>query len=65
MPTQLDLADAQFLGYFHGKYRSLIGMVEAMGLTKDEWTKLKSQYELYLDDADIQDIEDHFNSDES
>jgi len=62
MSKNLDLANQQFLGYFNGKWRQLIGMVEAMGLTAKEWEKLKSDYSLYLDEDDIEEVNQFFES---
>jgi hypothetical protein len=59
---RLDLANAQLIGYFAGKWTGLIGMIEAMNLTKKEWEKLKKDYEPNLDENDFNEIEDYFNS---
>ena len=64
MATKLDLADAQFLGYWFGKWNGngIIGMVESMGLTKKEWLKLKSDYpiDVNMDETDIKEVENYF-----
>lgn len=60
MSTRLDLANAQLLGYFAGKWGNLIGMVEGMDLKKSEWIKIKKDYEPYLDDEDIKEIDNYF-----
>ncbi len=62
MATKIDLAEQQLLGYVHGKKGYyLTGLIEAMGLTNNEWEKLKSQYGLnYLDDNDKKEIDDYF-----
>lgn len=61
MATKLDLADAQFIGFMHGKGQSLIAMVESMGLTKREWKNWKEKYpNFYLTDIEIEEIDDHF-----
>ena len=62
MSKKLELANQQFLGYFNGKWKQLIGMVEAMGLTKKEWEKLKSDYSLYLDDEDVKEVNEFFEN---
>jgi hypothetical protein len=64
MATKLDLADAQFIGYAHGKREpGIIGLVEGMGLTKKEWEKWKLNYTSYtLTDAEVQEIDEHFNA---
>ena len=62
MATKLDLADAQFIGFYHGKDNRIIDMVESMGLTKSEWKKWKKNYpNTYLKDSDMKEIDDHFN----
>ena len=58
----LDLAHAQLVGYFAGKWGNLIGMIQEMNLTKKEWQKLKKDYEPHLDEKDLQEIEDFFAS---
>lgn len=60
MSKQLDLAHAQIVGYFAGKWGNLIGMIEAMGLTKKEWEKLKKDYEPHLDESDMKEVEEFF-----
>lgn len=64
MANRLDLADAQLLGFYHGKWNSndIIGLVESMGMTKKEWLKLKSDYPTItnMDDSDIKEIDEHF-----
>lgn len=54
MATKLDLADAQF--------NNIIGLIEAMGLTKKEWLKLKSDYPTIsnLDESDIKEVDEYF-----
>ena len=62
MSNKLDLADAQFLGFKHGKWNySVVDLVESMGLTKNEWEKWKKDYPNVLDDIDFFAIEEHFN----
>ena len=61
METKLELANQQLLGYYHGKWGNLIGMIEEMALTKQEWIKLKKDYEPYLDETDKIEIDEHFN----
>lgn len=57
----LALADAQFIGYSHGKHRSLIEMVESMGLSKAEFEGWKKQYgAYYLTDLEMEELEEHF-----
>ncbi len=64
MATKLDLADAQFIGFKHGKWNrsDIIGLVIAMGLNKKEWEKLKKDYPLQLDEDDIKEINEYFES---
>lgn len=63
MATQLDLADAQFVGFAHGKWNrsDIVGLVESMGLTKAEWGKWKKDYPNTLDEEDYNEIEEYFN----
>ena len=64
MANKLDLADAQFIGYWFGKWNGngVIRMVESMGLTKEEWLKLKSDYpiEANMDESDIKEVDAYF-----
>ena len=56
------LADAQFIGYSHGKDYGLIAMVESMGLTALEWEAWKKEYGTsYLTEREVEEIEEHFN----
>lgn len=63
MATKLDLADAQFIGFKHGKWNrtDIIGLVESMGLTKKEWIKWKQDYPQSLDEEDVAEIDEFFN----
>jgi len=57
----LELADAQFIGYSHGKNRSLIQMVQSMGLTQDEYEAWKEEYGTsYLTDREIGELHEYF-----
>lgn len=60
MAKKLDYANQQLLGYYAGKWGNLIGMIEEMNLTKKEWEKLKNDYEPYLDENDLKEIEEHY-----
>jgi hypothetical protein len=61
MANKLDLADAQFLGFKHGKWNyDIVDLVESMGLTKKEWNKWKKNYPNILDDSDFEAIENYF-----
>ena len=61
MSTQLDLADAQFIGFNQGKADgNIIDLIESMGLTKEEWEEWKKDYTNVLYDTDFESIEDHF-----
>lgn len=57
---QLELAEAQLLGFATGKDGySIEGLVEAMGLTKKEWVELRKQFDMkYLTKQDRVDIAD-------
>lgn len=64
MANQLDLANAQFIGFKCGKWHGddIITLVIEMGLTKNEWLKLKKNYPIEndIDDNDIKEIDEHF-----
>lgn len=62
MATRLDLADAQFIGYHHGKREGrIIDMVESMGLTKAEWKRWNRKYTTsYLTADEKAEIDIHF-----
>lgn len=62
MATKLDLAYAQFIGFFHGKwnFNDIIGLVIGMGLTKKEWLKLRNEYPVMIDESDIKEIDAYF-----
>jgi hypothetical protein len=59
---QLDLADAQLIGFKHGKWNwdGIVDLVEGMGMTKKEWEKWKENYPNILDDADFEAVEKYF-----
>lgn len=65
MATKLDLADAQFIGFYHGKWNrdDIIPLVKSMGLTKNEWKKMRKNYttDIYLTDVEISEIDKFFN----
>lgn len=61
MATQLDLAEAQLLGWQHGKHgHSLISLVQSMNLTKAEWEKIKAQYPSTLNVDEKKELDDWF-----
>ena len=60
MATKLDLADAQFIGYSHGRFESLLDMVSSMGLTEKEWEKWKKDYPNCLRQQEIDEINYYF-----
>ncbi len=63
MPTNLDLADAQFIGWGTCKQNDndVIQLVTSMGLTKKEWILWKKKYDTcYLDSEDMEAIDNHF-----
>lgn len=55
MATQLDLAEAQLIGFVHAsKGHSILNLVESMGMTRSEWIKLRDKVPLKaLDKEDI------------
>lgn len=59
---QLDLADAQFIGFIQGRSDSrIISLVQGMGLTKREWEEYKASYPDILSFADKDEIDDYFS----
>ena len=68
MATKLDLADAQFVGFAHGKWNhsDILGLIDGMGLTKAEWEKWKKEYPTHsLTDSEINEIDDHFKKEQN
>lgn len=62
--TQLDLADAQFIGFRHGvdNKSDITGLVTSMGLTKNEWDKWKNEFPTHtLTESEQNEINDYFN----
>lgn len=59
---QLQMADAQFVGFKHGKWNhsDIIGLAEGMGLTKKEWNEWKKKYPQCLDENDFEELNSHF-----
>lgn len=64
MATKLDLALAQFTGFYYGKWNrnDIIGLVIAMGMNKKEWIKIKDDVESYLTEKEIEEINEYFKS---
>jgi len=63
MTNKLDLADAQFIGFSHGRGNryDIIGLVSSMGLTEKEYIKLKAEYSTYyLTESDYDEIDEYF-----
>ena len=61
MATQLQLAEAQFLGFMHRQQGySLISLVQSMGLSKKEWEQLVDTLELSVDEK--REIDEYFKS---
>jgi hypothetical protein len=62
MATQLDLADAQFIGFRMGKHNSdgVLDLVKEMGLTKKEWGEWKDRYPNVLDEIDFWAVDGFF-----
>lgn len=64
MATQLQLAEAQILGYAHAKRGfELIPLIKNMALTKSEWNKMKRKgwvKTMGLTKDEVDEIEDHF-----
>ena len=63
MATKLDVADAQFVGFFHGKWKhnDVVSLVEEMGLTNAEWKKWEKVYvNALLTEEEIAEIDTYF-----
>lgn len=61
MKTMTQFAEQQLIGYLHAKRGySLINLIINMGLSKDEWEKIKKESNLDVMDAEMQEIEEHF-----
>lgn len=59
MERGLEKAEQQFIGFVHAKEGyNLISLVEAMGLTEDEWDRLR--LETGLLDNQVEEIDDFF-----
>lgn len=64
MATKLDLADAQFIGFHHGKREpGIIMLIEGMGLISQEWEKWKKSYSTsFLTESEIEEINEYFKT---
>lgn len=57
----IDVAIGQLIGYTHAKRGGgIIELVQAMGLTPDEWEVIKANNPSYLNQFEKLDIEKHF-----
>jgi len=57
----LELALAQFTGYHLGNNGYGVGeLVSSMGLTEEEWEKIKEDEDISLDDDEIKEINNYF-----
>lgn len=60
---QLALADAQFQGFYAAKREgNIIRLIEAMGLSKEEWEQWKKKFPTYVVEDELEEINEHFNS---
>lgn len=60
MANQLQLAEAQFLGFHHGiRGYSAKELAKSMGLKKVEWLKIREH--LPLSESDKEDVDEIFN----
>jgi hypothetical protein len=64
MANKIDMAEQQLCGYSYGRRGfSITSLVEAMGLTKKEWERLKSDdypVKNYLTKSEIEEIDKIF-----
>lgn len=61
MATQLQLAEAQFIGFCQGQSDArIVDMVSSMGLKESEWNKIKAEKPYFLREKDIISIDEYF-----
>ena len=64
MANQIDLDEAQIVGFYHAKRNKddILGLIKSMGLKKREWLKLYNEYVCvgYIDKIDLDEINKHF-----
>lgn len=59
MANKKDLAEAQFVGFQHGKHGySVKELVQSMGLKKSEWLDIREHITLSV--SDMQDVDNYF-----
>lgn len=59
--TSLMMAEQQFVGFVHARLGGTIcTLAQAMGLSQTEWEQLKADGMLWLDDADVAEIDEMF-----
>jgi len=60
MVNKLQLAEAQFIGFVHGKHGyGVLDLVISMGLTRTEWSSLRNQ--LTMNASDVTEIDNYFS----
>jgi len=63
--NNIAMCEQQLLGFYHAKFNrgDIKGLIEAMGMTKEEWVSVKENYNLeYLDKDEFTEIEDFFKA---
>lgn len=59
MANQLQLAEAQFIGFHHGKHGFTIKeLAKSMGLKKSEWIKIRES--CGLSDSEMEEVDELF-----
>lgn len=62
---EIEKAEQQLLGYYHGKTESVTHLIIGMGLKKHEWEIIKRDYSLgYLTEDDFSEIEEYFEEEQ-
>lgn len=61
MANRIELVEAQFIGFYHGKWNrtNVVRLIELMNLQEGEWKILKKNCN-YLHKSDIKEIDDYF-----
>jgi hypothetical protein len=59
--SQLEMAEQQLLGFAHAKQGfSVADLVDAMGLSEDEWNELHKQGQTHVNESDWNEVENYF-----
>lgn len=62
MYNKIELINAQFTGFNHGKWYSLMTLIHAMDLARNDWEAWKKQCSNNVfTDTEIKEVDDYFN----